>query len=148
MSSATLPLAAVAAEEIFAGTFTIPAAAFTTDGSDAWLTIYAGAATNDRFNPNQLTTSTQIVALAAHAPTSTLTVALDKPSYIAGEPVVASITGLNATGQPLAGATVGLSIYSTQHTVQPVEMDSFPCRTTWGDPVLEDINAPLHAARH
>ena len=148
LTDSNLALATVAADGTFTGTFTIPAAAFTTDGSDAWLTIYAGAATNDRFNPNQLTTSTQIVALAAHAPTSTLTVALDKPSYIAGEPVVASITGLNATGQPLAGATVGLSIYSTQHTVQPVEMDSFPGRTTWGDPVVENIKVLLDAAGH
>src|SRR3989475_709723 len=148
LSNGNLALATVAADGTFAGTFTIPAAAFTTDGSDAWLTIYAGGATNDRFNPNQLTASTQIVALASHAPTSTLTVALDKSSYIAGEPVAASITGLNAKGQPLAGATVGLAIYSTQHTAQPVEMDSFPGRTTWGDPVVGNIKVVLDAAGH
>ena len=148
LSNNNLALATVAADGTFAGTFTIPAAAFTTDGSDAWLTIYAGGATNDRFNPNQLTASTQIVALAPHAPTSTLTVALDKPSYVRGEAANASISGLNSKGQPLAGATVSVSLYSTQHTVQPVELDSFPGPTTWGEPVLENDKVRLDAAGH
>ncbi len=148
LSDKNLTLATVGADGTFTGSFTVPAAAFSTDGSDAWLTIHAGGATNDRYNPNLLSTSTQIVALAPHAPTTKLSVALDKPSYIAGEPVVASISGLNANGTAMAGSTVGLSIYSTQHAVQPAEMDNFPGRTTWGDPVVENLKVRLDATGH
>jgi len=148
LSDKNLALATVAADGTFAGSFTIPAAAFSTDGTDAWLTLFAGSATNDRSNPNQLSTSTQIIALAPHAPTSTLTVTLDKASYMGAEPAVASISGVNAAGQPLAGATVGLSIYSTQHSQQPAEMDSFAGRTSWGDPIAENIKVRLDATGH
>jgi len=148
LSEKNLTVASVAADGTFAGSFTIPAAAFTSDGTDARLTLFAGALNGRRFDPNVLTTSTQIVALAAHAPTSTLAVALDKPSYVTGDPVVASISGLNAQGKPLAGATVKVSIYSTQHAVQPAEVDSFPAPTSWGEPIVEGVSVPLDAAGH
>src|SRR5438094_10128434 len=48
----------------------------------------------------------------------------------------------------MAGSTVGLSIYSAQHAVQPAEMDNCPARTTWGDPVVENLKVRLDATGH
>jgi Bacterial Ig-like domain/Alpha-2-macroglobulin bait region domain len=144
-SNTSLAVATVAPDGTFSGSFTIPAGAFNSDGTDGQLSVFASALGANHSDPNLLTTSASIVALAAHAPTSVITVKLDKVSYVASDSVVASITAVNAKGQPLAGQTVNLTVYAAQHTVQPVEMDSFPSPTTWGEPVLENVKVRLDA---
>lgn len=145
LGGTTLAVATVAPDGTFSGSFTIPAGAFNSDGTDGQLTVFASALGANHSDPNLLKTSASIVTLAAHAPTSVIVVKLDKVSYVASDTVVASITAVNTKGQPLAGQTVNLTVYAAQHTVQPVEMDSFPSPTTWGEPVLENVRVRLDA---
>jgi hypothetical protein len=148
LGGATLAVATVAADGTFGGSFTVPAGAFNPDGTDGQLTVFASAFGANHGDPNLLKTSANIVTLAAHAPTSVITVKLDKVSYVASDTVVASISAVNTKGQPLAGQTVKLTVYAAQHTVQPVEMDSFLSPTTWGQPVLENVKVRLDATGH
>lgn len=148
LGGTTLAVATVAADGTFGGSFTVPAGAFNGDGTDGQLTVFASAFGANHADPNLLKTSANIVTLAAHAPTSVITVKLDKVSYVASDTVVASLSAVNTKGQPLAGQTVNLTVYATQHTVQPVEMDSFPSPTTWGEPVLENVKVRLDATGH
>jgi len=144
----TLAVATVAADGTFGGSFRVPAGAFNPDGTDGQLTVFASAFGANHADPNLLKTSANIVTLGAHAPTSVITVKLDKVSYVASDTVVASITAVNLKGKPLAGQTVNITVYAAQDTVQPVEMDTFPSPTTWGQPVLENVKVRLDATGH
>jgi len=148
VTAANLAVATVAADGSFAGSFAIPVEAFGAGGTDQRLPIFAGPATADRYNPNVPVYSPKITILSPHAPTATLSVSLDKASYVAGEPVVATIAGLNSKGQALAGQTVTVSVYSTQHIEQPAEMDSFPTHSSWGDPIADNARVRLDTAGH
>jgi hypothetical protein len=146
--SSTVAVASVGADGTFSGSFRMPTAEFSTKGLDAQVTLYANASFASYFGLNALTSYSSIVALAPNSATNSLSVSLDKPSYIAGESVVASITGTNATRQPLAGQTVSVGVYATQHASQPVEMDSFPTPTTWGDQIAAFVKVRLDSAGH
>jgi Bacterial Ig-like domain/Alpha-2-macroglobulin bait region domain len=147
-TGATLAVATVAADGTFGGSFKVPAEAFNSDGTDGQMTLFASAFGANQADPNLLKTSANIVTLSAHAPTSVITVKLDKVSYVASDTVVASITAINLKGKPLAGQTVNLTVYAAQDTVQPIEMDTFPSPTTWGQPVLENVKVRLDATGH
>jgi len=138
----------VAPDGTFSGSFAIPNDAFNPDGTDARMTVHAGVLGADHFDPNLLRTSTTIVALALSAPLTSLTVHLDKPVYVASDTIVTSIAGVNGKGQSLAGQTVNLAIYASEHVVQPVEMDSFATPSTWGDPVRQNIKVRLDSTGH
>lgn len=137
----------VAADGTFSGSFVIPAAAFSSDGTDAALTLLASAPANTNGN-SYLSTSFNVIALGAHSATSSLTVALDKTSYLASDTIVASLSGVSSSGQPLAGQTLTVSVYANQHTVQPAEVDNFPSPTTWGQPVQQNAKVKLDATGH
>jgi uncharacterized protein YfaS (alpha-2-macroglobulin family) len=142
--SGNLALVNVAADGTFSGSFNIPTAAFSSDGTDAALPLMASSPANVNGNI-YLATSFNVVALGAHSPTSSLTVTLDKPSYVAGDTIVASLSGVTSSGQPLAGQTLNLTVYASQHTVQPAEFDNFASPTTWGQPVMQNVMVKLDA---
>jgi hypothetical protein len=137
----------VAADGTFSGSFVVPAAAFNTDGTDAALPLMASSPANTNGNL-YLAASFSVVALGAHSPTSALTVTLDRASYVASDNIVASFSGVSSTGQPLAGQTVTVSVYASQHTVQPVEVDSFASPSSWGQAVVQDVKVKLDATGH
>src|SRR4029079_7436096 len=87
--------------------------------------------------------TTDIVALGPHTPLSTLTVALNKQSFLMNENVVATITGKNSKGLPLAVQTVNVTVYVNQLSQQPAEYDSFAQPATFGDPVVQDAKVKL-----
>ena len=136
LAGATLATATVAADGTFGGSFTVPSLAFS-DLTDGQLTFFASALGSNHSDPNLLKASASIVTLGAHAPTSILTVNLDKASYVASDTVVASISAVNTKGQPLAGQTLTLNVYVAQHSVQPAEIDDFAAPTAWGDPLVD-----------
>jgi uncharacterized protein YfaS (alpha-2-macroglobulin family) len=146
--SGTVAVAKVAADGTFSGSFQLPAREFSATGADGQVTLFANASYTSPFDMNALTSSTTIVAVAPNTSTNTLTVSLDKPSYLAGETIVASIAATNATKQPLAGQTISVGIFATQHTMQPVEIDSFPSPTTWGDQIGRYLNVRLDSGGH
>jgi Bacterial Ig-like domain/Alpha-2-macroglobulin bait region domain len=146
--SGTVAVVTVAANGTFSGSFRLPAAEFSSKGLDAQVTLYAGASSANYINPNALTSSTSIVAVAPNMTTNSISVSLDKESYVAGEPLVASITGTNATKQPLAGQTVSIAVYAAQNPAQPVEMDRFPSPTGWGDAIQATVKVRLDSAGH
>jgi Bacterial Ig-like domain/Alpha-2-macroglobulin bait region domain len=139
--------ATVTAKGTFSGSFRMPADAFTADGLDNPLFLYASSTSTTSFL-NGLQTFTRIVAIAPNSTTNVLTVSLDKSSYLAGEQLVASITGSSATRQPLAGATVSVLLYASQHGVQPAELDSFPSPSTWGEAIAGTVKVRLDSAGH
>ena len=120
---------AVAADGSFSGSFAMPAGAFNADGTDAQMTL---AATTPGATGPSGTFWTVIDALGDHPPAAKLAVQLDKATYVAGDTITATITGVDASGQPLAGKTVSLAVYSTTHAVQPSEITSYPEPGTWG----------------
>jgi alpha-2-macroglobulin family protein len=75
-------------------------------------------------------------------------VTLDKGSYIAGDTIVASIAGANASKQPLAGQTVSIGLYASQHPWTPVEINSFPGPTSWGEQIAAFVKVRLDASGH
>ena len=142
-SSKSLAVATVAADGTFAGSFVMPAEVFSSDGSDNLFTVYAMALGAEKANPNVPRATTDIVALGPHAPLSTLTVALNKQTYLMSDSVVATITGKNSKGLPLAVQTVNVSVYVNQLSQQPAEYDTFPRPATFGDPIVQDAKVKL-----
>jgi len=130
----------------FASGFFMPAAAFNKDGTDAQITVYAAA--SPPTNGNYSNFGTGIVALGTHTPAAKLTVSFDKPSYVARDTIVASITGTDNLGKPLAGKAVKLSLYSTQQTVAPGEMPNFPTPSSWGVVVKNNVILQLDTTGH
>jgi hypothetical protein len=123
-------IAPVAADGTFSGSFPMPSGAFNSDGTDGQMTLYAGTAVQaaSNFSPS----FTVIAALASHAPAAMITVALDKSTYVASDTIVASVSGVDSLGKPLAAKSIRLAVYSTGHSSQPSELDSFPGQNTWG----------------
>jgi uncharacterized protein YfaS (alpha-2-macroglobulin family) len=137
----------VAADGSFSGSFVIPAAVFNSDGTDAALILMASLPANTNGNA-YLATSFTVVALAPHSPTSSLTVTLDRTSYVASDTIVATVSGVSSSGQPLGGQTLRVNVYASQHAVQPAEVDGFPSPTSWGQAVLENVAVKLDATGH
>ncbi|HEY6117051.1 MAG TPA: Ig-like domain-containing protein [Candidatus Dormibacteraeota bacterium] len=139
----SLAVVSVAADGTFSGSFPIPANAFAPDGTDSVFTVLASAVGSIHGDPNVPQGTTDVITLGPHAPLSTLTVALNKPTYLANENVVATITGRNSKGLPLAVQTVNLTVYVNQLSNQPSEYDSFPQPGTFGEPALENVKVKL-----
>jgi hypothetical protein len=137
--------ASVGADGTFSGSFAIPDGAFNQDGTDAQLTLYTDVATH----PTDFSTFfTVIGALGPHAPAGKLTVGLDKTAYVLNDTIVASISGTDINGKPLANQALSLTVYSTQYQVQPHETDSFPSPSTWGVPVQQNVKVQFDATGH
>jgi uncharacterized protein YfaS (alpha-2-macroglobulin family) len=132
----------VSAGGTFSGSFAIPASAFNADGSDNLQELYASIVGAPQIYP---LSETQLVALGPHTPTTKLSVTFDKPDYVSSGTITATITGVNNSGTPLAGATVAVTIYSADHPVAPHEMDAFPTPNTWGTPVKDTFGVHLDA---
>jgi len=137
--------APVAADGTFSGSFAMPVAAFNSDGTDAQMRLFAGAgvAATD-FTP----WSTVVEAFGDHAPAARITVNLDKSTYVASDTIVASVSGVDSSGKPLAAKSVTLTIYSAGLPSRPSELDSFVVQNTWGLPVQEHVTLPLDAKGH
>jgi uncharacterized protein YfaS (alpha-2-macroglobulin family) len=138
--------APVAADGTFSGSFPMPSGAFNSDGTDGQMTLYAGTAAQaaSNFSPS----FTVIAALGSHAPAARITVSLDKSTYVASDTIVASISAVDSSGKPLAAKSLRLTVYSTGHSSQPSELDSFPGQNTWGLAVQENVSLPLDANGH
>ncbi len=134
-----------AADGTFSGSFPIPAVAFSTDGTDLIQGVYAGIVGAPQIYP---LSSTAIVALGAHSPTTTLKVSLDKSEYLSADTIKATITGTSATGAALAGQPVAVTIFSADHPWAPREMNSFPAESSWGTPAKDAFNLTLDATGH
>jgi hypothetical protein len=139
-------VAKVAADGTFSGSFKLAASDFATDGGDAVQWILASASEASFSDPNAIISSTTFIAVAPNSTTNSLTVTLDKTSYYAGDTIVASISGVNANKQPLAGQTVRVGLYSTQRPWQPAEMDSFPRPVDWGERTGPFVKVRLDAS--
>ena len=142
-----LVLVTAAADGTFSGSFAMPAAAFNPDGTDAPFIVLAEAPSSEG-SPYFTSASMTIVAAGTHSPAASLTVTFDKPSYTAGDTMVAGIAGVDSKGAPLAGKTLGVAIYASQHAVQPAELDNFPGSTSWGDSVKSSIVVKLDTTGH
>ena len=146
-ASGTVASATVAPDGTFSGSFRISAAEFSSDGLDAPVTLFANSSSASQYDPNALVSATSFVAVAPNSTTNSFAVSLDKSSYVAGEPLVASIGGFNAARQPLAGQTVSVGVYAAQHGTKPVEMDSFVASpSTWGDRIAAFVKVRLDSA--
>jgi len=142
-----LVLVTAAADGTFSGSFAMPAAAFNADGTDAPFVVLAGAPSSEG-SFYFTSASTTIVAAGTHSPAASLTVSFDKPSYTAGDTIVASIAGVDSKGAALAGKAVGVTLYASQHSVQPAELDNFPGSTSRGDSVKSGIVVKLDTTGH
>ncbi|MFI5287634.1 MAG: Ig-like domain-containing protein [Candidatus Dormibacteria bacterium] len=127
---------------IFSGSFAIPAAAFNSDGSDAIQELYANLAGAPRIYP---LSSTVIVALGPHSPTTKLNVSFDKTEYLLKDNITATIAGTTSTGAALANQSVTVTIYSAGHAVAPKEIDTFAQPNTWGYPAGDPLSVKLDA---
>ncbi len=83
--SGQVAVSTVAPNGTFSGSFLIPAAEFSSTGADARVTIHANSSSAKQYDLNALTSSTSIVAIAPNTATNSLSVSLDKSSYVAGE---------------------------------------------------------------
>ena len=142
-----LVLVTAAADGTFSGSFAMPAAAFNPDGTDGPFIVLAEAPSSEG-SPYFTSASITIDAAGTHSPAASLTVSFDKPSYTAGDTITAGIAGVDSKGAALAGKTVGVSIYASQHSVQPAELDSFPGSTSWGDSVKSGAAVKLDTTGH
>jgi uncharacterized protein YfaS (alpha-2-macroglobulin family) len=136
----------VAANGTFSGSFDMPADAFNPDGTDGQMTLYAG--TLDQAASDVTPFFTLIAALGNHAPAASISITFDEATYVASDMIVASVSGVDNSGKPLAAKSVRLSVYSAAHLSQPIELDSFAVRNTWGLPVQEDVGVTLDANGH
>lgn len=143
VSSKSLALVTPATDGTFSGSFVVPAGAFMPDGTDSVFNVLASAAGANHADPNVPRGSTDVVALGPHSPLSTLTVSLNKQSYLTSDNIVATITGRNSKNLPLAVQTVNVTVYVNQLTPQPAEYDSFAEPTTYGDPVVDNAKLKL-----
>jgi Alpha-2-macroglobulin bait region domain len=119
----------------------MPAALLNADGTDAAVALLAVAHGTVPSTLFLQAASVTVVATGAHNPAAALTVALDKTSYVASDKVVATVTGP-------ASATVNMTIYGSQLTVQPSERDSFVGTSSWGDVVQQPVSLKLDAGGH
>ncbi|GAC1658700.1 MAG: hypothetical protein NVS9B1_19170 [Candidatus Dormibacteraceae bacterium] len=137
--------ATVAADGTFAGSLVMPAGAFNRDGSDGWTTLRADLL------PIQTSAyaapfSTVISALGSHTSSARMTVVFDKPTYVSTDRIAAVITATGSDGRALANQAFQVSVYSTDHTVQPRETDSFAVPSSWGVPVQQTVEVRSDAA--
>jgi uncharacterized protein YfaS (alpha-2-macroglobulin family) len=138
--------APVGADGIFSGSFVMPSDAFSLDGTDGQMTLYAGTLAQAA---TDVTASFTIIAtLGDHAPTASISVTFDKATYFASDTVRASVSGTDNSGNPLAAKSVMLTIYSTVRPSQPSELDSFAQPNTWGLPVAENVSLTLDGNGH
>jgi hypothetical protein len=133
------------ADGTFSGSFAIPAAAFSADGSDAIQELYASLAGAPLIYP---LSNTVIVALGPHSPTTKLNVSFDKSEYLLKDNITATIAGTTSTGAALANQSVTATIYSAGHPVTPKEIDTFANPNTWGYPVGDPFPVTLDASGH
>ncbi len=136
----------VADDGTFSGSFVMPAGAFSTDGSDGQMMLLIG--TPDREASDTPQAFAVITTLGDHAPAGSISVVFDKATYVAGDTVVASVSGVDRSGKPLAGESVRLSVYSAGIVALPSELDSFPGPDTWGVPAQNDVTVALDAKGH
>jgi hypothetical protein len=130
----------------FSGTFAMPAAAFSQDGTDTPMTLFAGL---QSAQPNDYSLfSTVVQALGPHTPAGKITLAFDKPSYVTADTVAASIAGVDGSGKALAGKAVSVTVYSTGHQVVQHEADSFASPTAWGVAIKQNVQVTLDATGH
>jgi uncharacterized protein YfaS (alpha-2-macroglobulin family) len=133
----------VAADGTFSGAFAIPSSAFNPDGTDGQMTLNAG--TLAQMESDATPFFTVIASLGAHDPAARITVSYDKSTYLLKDNIVASVSGVDSSGKPLAAKSVRLTVYSTGHSSRPSELDSFAGQSTWGLPVLENVSIALDA---
>jgi len=138
--------ALVAADGTFSGSFAMPDATFNTDGTDGQMTIYAGTIAQAAAGVSP--SFTVVGTLGDHAPAGRITISFDKSMYVASDTIVASVSGTDSSGKPLAAKSVVLTVYSTGRSSQPSELDSFAAQNTWGLPVLENVSVTLDANGH
>jgi uncharacterized protein YfaS (alpha-2-macroglobulin family) len=136
----------VAAGGTFSGSFLMPIGAFSADGSDGQMTLYAG--TLDQAAADVTPFFTTIVAIGNHAPVARISVTFDKSTFVSNDTIVASISGVDGSGKPLAAKSVRLTVYSAGFSSQPSELDRFAVPDTWGLPVRENVSVPLDANGH
>jgi len=141
--------AVTARDGTFSGSFTTPPAFFGNDGLDGWVTLTVnGTDFSTALSANAISAATSFLAVAPNSATNTLAVSLSKSEYVKGEPIVASITGFNAQKQPLAGQTVKVSVWASQHESQPAELDSFTWPSSWGERLAASVNVALDVSGH
>jgi uncharacterized protein YfaS (alpha-2-macroglobulin family) len=133
------------ADGIFSGSFAIPAAAFSADGTDAVQEVYASLVGAPQIYPFS---NSVIVALGPHSPAAKLNVSFDKTDYVSKDTVKATITGATNAGAALANQNVTVTIYSADHPVTPKEIQQFANPTTWGTPVKDPFPVKLDATGH
>jgi Big-like domain-containing protein/alpha-2-macroglobulin family protein len=149
MGEPNVGTAVTAPDGTFSGSFTIPAAFFGTDGLDGWVTLSVnGTSFFNGLNANGISGSTSFLAVAPNSASNTLAVSLSKSVYVKGEPIVASITGTDAQKHPLAGKTVKVSVWASQHQSQPAELDNFAWPSSWGERLSASVNVALDASGH
>jgi 3D (Asp-Asp-Asp) domain-containing protein len=131
----------------FAGKFMLPAGAFNKNGTDAHLALLAQAG-SPSLNGANTPFAVGFDALGTHSPATKLTVTFDKPSYVALDTIVASITGTDNLGKPLAGKVVKVNLYATQNPSAPREMPNYPAPGSWGLVVKANGELRLDATGH
>jgi uncharacterized protein YfaS (alpha-2-macroglobulin family) len=133
------------ADGIFSGSFAIPAAIFSADGTDVVQEVYASIVGAAQIYPFS---NTVVVALGPHSPATKLNVSLDKTDYVSKDTIKATIAGATNTGAALANQNVTVTIFSADHPVAPKEIQQFANPTTWGTPVKDPFPVKLDATGH
>ncbi len=137
---------AVTPDGAFYGAFAMPAGAFSQDGTDTPMTLFASLQSAQPTDYSLF--STVVQALGPHAPAGKVNVTFDKPAYVSADTVAASISGVDASGKPLAGKAVVVNVYSTGQPAVAHEVDSFASPTTWGVAVKQNVPVTLDATGH
>ena len=138
--------ARVGSDGTFHGSFAMPGEAFNQDGTDGQMTLYAG--TTAQAATYGTAWSTVIATIGDHAAVASITVTFDKATYFASDTITTSVSGVDASGNPLAGKSVVITVYSTGRASQPSEVDSFANQNNWGLPVIENVSLTLDANGH
>ena len=133
------------ADGIFSGSFAIPAAAFSADGTDVIQEVYASIVGAPQIYPFS---NAVVVALGPHSPAAKLNVSFDKTDYVSKDTIKATIAGATNAGAALANQNVTVTIYSADHPVAPKEIQQFANPTTWGTPVKDPFSVKLDATGH
>ncbi len=133
------------ADGTFAGSFAIPAAAFSSDGTDVTQELYASLVGAPQVYP---LSNAVITALGPHSPTTKLNVSFDKTEYLLKDNITATIAGTTSTGAALANQNVTVTIYSAGHPVAPREIDTFANPNSWGTPTGDPFLVKLDATGH
>ncbi|HEV2218050.1 MAG TPA: Ig-like domain-containing protein [Candidatus Dormibacteraeota bacterium] len=133
------------ADGIFSGSFVIPGAAFSTDGTDATDEVYASIVGAPQIYP---LSATFVVALGAHSPSARLSVSLDKTEYVLKDTIKATISGTTNAGAPLTNQSVTVTILSADQPAAPKEIQQFASPSIWGTPVKDPFPVTLDATGH